>query len=311
VARAREEFASGSVLAHQGQWSDALASFERSLRLRPHPVTVYNIAYCERALGRFTRARKSFMQALTGTAGAERLPEDVALDARTYLAEVERRIVRITVLLSAGGTRLAVDGRPLETSRTGDGSRVLVAGTRALGPGEVVSPSRFDVLLDPGRHLFVISRTGEKDVMFEREVTAGMTELRLPATADATRTRTHAGSRQTEEARDYTPAVIAYGVAATGLATGALFGVAALKKSSDLADACPEPDRCPRESQRDIDAGKRYALISNLGFGVALLGGGVGTYLLLSAEPRGDLRSGSPRLAANAGLGWVSVRASF
>src|SRR5688572_29232364 len=65
LVRAREGFLLGTALAREGQWLDALAAFERSARLRAHPVTTYNLAYCERALGRYTRAQQLFNLALS------------------------------------------------------------------------------------------------------------------------------------------------------------------------------------------------------------------------------------------------------
>src|SRR5688572_3731947 len=79
LQRAREAFRLGSTLARQGQWQDALAAYERSAELRPHPVTTYNLGYVERALGHLTRSRKFLELALEQgpSAGSEPLPEDL------------------------------------------------------------------------------------------------------------------------------------------------------------------------------------------------------------------------------------------
>src|SRR5438477_204503 len=76
VSEARQRFVEGADLVKRAQWAEALAAFERSDRLRPHAVTRYNIGACERALGRYARARASFERALEidqGEGGA--LPE--------------------------------------------------------------------------------------------------------------------------------------------------------------------------------------------------------------------------------------------
>ena len=62
--QARDAFSLGTALANQGQWPEALNAFNRSSKLRPHPVTTYNLAYCERALGHYTRAYKLFRRTL-------------------------------------------------------------------------------------------------------------------------------------------------------------------------------------------------------------------------------------------------------
>src|SRR5712672_2584157 len=64
VALARTEFVRGNDLATSSQWAAALAAFEHSYELRPHPLTVFNMGVCERALGRLTRARSMFAEAV-------------------------------------------------------------------------------------------------------------------------------------------------------------------------------------------------------------------------------------------------------
>jgi tetratricopeptide (TPR) repeat protein len=134
IQDARDAYRLGVSLIKQGQWNDALAAFERSFRLKPDAVTAFNIGYCERALGRLTRARASFRRALA----APELPPDKAAEARGYVAEVESRLSRVVLTLSPAGASVAVDGRPLEVSHDGGDPRApaaeLVAGTREPGP---------------------------------------------------------------------------------------------------------------------------------------------------------------------------------
>jgi hypothetical protein len=57
LAQARAAFAEGAARVGRADWAGALAAFERSAALRPHPVTTFNLGACERALGHYTRAR--------------------------------------------------------------------------------------------------------------------------------------------------------------------------------------------------------------------------------------------------------------
>src|SRR4051794_23601762 len=59
---AREQFAAGAELVKAAKWSEALTSFERSFALVPHPVTLFNVGACERALGSYARARRTFLR---------------------------------------------------------------------------------------------------------------------------------------------------------------------------------------------------------------------------------------------------------
>jgi hypothetical protein len=304
VERAREAFMLGAALARQGQWLDARAAFERSLRLRAHAVTLYNVGYCERALGRFTRARKSFLAALAYSADPQAgLPADLAAEAQGYLAEIERRSVRATVELADPAARLSIDGRPLELLGTSGGRPLLVAGTRDGGHAEVPRARRFDLLLDPGHHVFVLQSGGRESVL-EREFMPGeRPRVELVARGAAASSPPQKPPSPVRKRNDYTWPAVAYGVGAAGLVTGTIFGIATFKKANKLEDVCPEKQACPESSQADIDAGRRNGLISTVGFGVALVGAGVGTWLLLTDKPSHERAQRKPRASIHAGLG--------
>src|SRR6476620_8522998 len=65
--RARELFSTGTALAKRMQWSEALSAFQGVARIRPHPVVTFNVGICERALGRYARARATFARVLEAT----------------------------------------------------------------------------------------------------------------------------------------------------------------------------------------------------------------------------------------------------
>jgi hypothetical protein len=282
--RAREAFVLGTALAREGQWLDALAAFERSAELRSHPVTTYNLAYCERALGRYTRARQLFKRALGEHAERKggNLTDELLAQARSYLAEIERRLARATVTVSPLGTALTVDGRGLEPSESSAGRAVYVAGASdSSGPGTTPSGA-FELLLDPGRHIFVLARPGAPDTVVTEVFKPGETR-RLELSAGGPRKAKHSSpASHSPPGPDYTWPILAYGVGAAGLTIGGIFGLATFDKESDLSEQCPEKN-CPDEvSGDDIDAGERYALISNIGFGVGIAGVGLGTFLMLT-----------------------------
>jgi hypothetical protein len=159
---ARALFGEGTGNAHRGEWSLALAAFQRSWALHPHAVTAYNIAYCERALGRYTRARKMFGEALADSAahGGVELPQELAEAAKAYLAELERLIARAVISVSPEGASIVVDGSPLERADASGPRPVVWAGTRAPGEGEATPASMFELQIDPGAHVFAVSKAG-------------------------------------------------------------------------------------------------------------------------------------------------------
>jgi hypothetical protein len=250
--QARALFNEGTDKAHRGEWSLALAAFQRSWALHPHAVTAYNIGYCERALGRYTRARKMFGEAFAESAahGGVELPQEQAAAAKTYLAELERLIARAVISVSPEGASIVVDGSPLERGDASGPRPVVWAGTRAPGEGEAVPASTFELQIDPGAHVFVLSKVGYVEHVSTHEFQPGIVtniELTLSEAAPAAPKLSAPASTGGEEpeARPMAPnrgeepevrppppsrwplyAAASVGVA--GLATGAIAGIVAI-----------------------------------------------------------------------------------
>jgi len=296
LAGAREAFRLGSALANAGQWNDALGAYQRSNALRPHPTTTYNIAFCERALGRSTRARKAFRAALEQSARQpdRALSPEIELRAKGYLAEVDRRVAHLRLTVMKPDVAVSIDGRPLERAQ----GREWWAGTRDPGKGERLPSGPIDVLIDPGAHVIALSRGKESRVIDVRLEAASVSELTLDMGSDAAR----ATRRQEQPNRTW--AIAALGVGAGGIAVGALAGTQALRKKASLDDRCTAgSDRCAPRYQGDIDSMNRFATISSIAFAVGAIGLGVGGYLWLSGDvPARDVdRSVSVRIGPNGG----------
>jgi hypothetical protein len=139
TTRARTEFVAATDHVKNARWGEALAAFERSAELRPHPLTTFNIGACERALGRYTRARATLERALTANeAGAKReLAPSFVADAKKWIADIDRLVVHAAVVVHPPDATLLVDGAPVQ----------MANGRGAL-------------LLDPGTHVFSLSRAG-------------------------------------------------------------------------------------------------------------------------------------------------------
>jgi hypothetical protein len=293
----------GASLAREGDWPEALAAFTQSSELHPHPVTTYNMAYCERALGHYTRAYKLFRKTLTEHAEAKlgTLPDDLFALSNAYLAEIEQRLARVPVRVTSPAVGITVDGRPLEIlSAPGDPRLVLVAGTRDDRTAEAPRQPSFDLLVDPGRHVFVLSQPGAADEVRSATFEAGRSaELVLglqPTQVAVSTADAHAvvDTGMNNDGAGSTWMWISYGVGGAGLVVGSIFGALALDKASYLSGKCPSGGECNPRYQGDIDAGNRDAMIANIGFGVAVAGAGVGTYLLLTRPHR---QSEHPRAA--------------
>ena len=177
TVEARRLYAKGIDLVKASQWGEALSAFERSSKLRPHPATTYVIGTCERALGRYTRARATFAAALAdGTAGG--LPPSLQTDAKAYVDEIDRLLAHAKVDVDPADAGIALDGRPLVPEAADKGT--LVAGIAPPGPGTTPPSPHFDLLLDPGPHVITLSRKGYSDIVLNRTFAPGTkTELKL------------------------------------------------------------------------------------------------------------------------------------
>ncbi len=186
IEQARELFRQGASLAKDTQWGAALAAFEKSAKLRPSAGTTYNVGVCERALGQYVRARRTFQRALDERKSETDLPESSVVDVKRFLGEIEGLVGAVEVSLAPADAAVAVDGMPLEPV-VGSTPPTLLAGTLPAGPGKPPSSGNFRVVLDPGAHVFVVSRAGFADAVKTVTVRPGekasldLTVERLPA----------------------------------------------------------------------------------------------------------------------------------
>lgn len=276
IVGARAAFEQGASLASEGRWNDALAQFERSAAMRPHATTLYNLGFCERALGHPTRAKKYFNQALardTVTSGTELTPELRAATAR-YLAEASAQIATPRVTISTADVKVSVDGRPLEPAD--DGERML-AGTRARGPGEAVPKASFVLELDAGSHEIVVTAPDGRSRVVHDDFDAGTTRelhLEIPALPPRPPPRLETIDRG---APRRTAGLVVGGVGLAMLGVGGYFGWHARGLWNDAQLACPSRSICPSEDgARLSSSAKSYANLGTLAItigGTALVGG--------------------------------------
>lgn len=251
TGRARELFVRGAELARLERWADALAAFEQSALLRPHGATLYDVGYCERALGHPTRSHKALTLAL---ARAD-LPPDMRPEAERYLAEAEAKVARLTLTGVTRGATVAVDGRPLEHGLAG-GDAVALAGTREPGPGERVESATLEIWLDPGSHALVVTPpSGAPRVETIRLAAAGRARLALTSASAAP--VPDVAPAPSRDPRRAAAALVLGGVGAVALLAGGWLGLRASSRWSDAKDACPQRTTCPDDRGADLSAGAR------------------------------------------------------
>jgi hypothetical protein len=297
VQKARAEFVVATAHVKEAQWGEALAAFERSSALRPHALTTYNIGACERALGRYTRARQTLKKATEATeaAGGSELPRSFADEARRWMREIEGLLVRASVTLAPDDAALLVDGAPLV--RDGD---VLVAGLPA-GEHPVTTPgTHFTLLVDPGTHILALSRPGFANAVVTKTFAPGTSpklalDLQsLPATIFV--------------ATNVSGAVVSVDELDTGVAPvqisrpAGTYNIAVRKKgfvpyvTTVRVNAGDAPSLQARLTQETTPVYKKLWFWSLAA--VVVAGATVGTYLVARPEPERPAPDGG-------GIGWV------
>lgn len=174
---ALDAFVQGTELARQARWAQALSAFERAGKLKPHAITTYNIGACERAIGRYTRARGVFLQALAQheASGGIELPDSLVSQTRTFLGEIDGFLAHAVVTVIPDSAAIAVDGRPLDVlpSSVPAGMPRAIVGTKDAGVGQRVPARTFEMLLDPGVHVLTLTRRGFKAALVNKSFAAG------------------------------------------------------------------------------------------------------------------------------------------
>jgi len=167
---AQATFKQGAEAVEAAEWARALALFERSRALYKHPLTTYNIAVCQRFLGRYALAGQTLRDALAENAATGQMPALFVEQAKVYAAELEGKLVRLTVNVQPARAAVLVEGRPLATTPT---EGTYVAGVAPVGKATSVGRGTFTVLADPGTTVLTFSLEGYDTIDVTRTVRPG------------------------------------------------------------------------------------------------------------------------------------------
>jgi hypothetical protein len=297
---AREEFVRGAQLVKDADWAGALAAFESSSKLKAHPITTYNVGACLRAMGQYTRARKTFATALdeNGKLPGLDLTPGLAEEIRRYIGDLDKLLSTLDLVITPDAANIAIDGRPLETSTAGP----LIAGTLPPGPARPAPKGKFRVVLDPGTHVITLSRAGFADAVSKETLVPGATverklELdRLPA--------------QIRVTSNFVGAQVLVNDADVGITP-----VEISRPAGRYRVVVKKPGYLVFDTSANADPGQNLAVTATLredkpaltqrwwfwtGVGVVVVGAAVTTYALTRPDPERPALNGG-------GLGW-SVR---
>lgn len=291
---AQEQFREGREAFKEGDYQRALDLFRKSNDLYPATGTLLNLALCEARLGQLAAARRHLQEVIPQLAsGDERLAV-----ANRELADVEARFPKLRIHLEDGaeGAQVSLDG--------------AIASVR-LGA---------DMPVDPGRHVVEVSAPGREPRRYQITLEAGSrTVLAVgfgPDTGVAPAPEAEEGGAGS--GRRIAGFVVG-GLGVVGLGVGAVTGVMALNKKSEVDELCPDPAMCTAEGVAVADSGKTLSIVSTVGLAAGVVGVSVGAILLLGGDDGASQgaarRTPRPRAALGAaplpGGGVLSLRGTF
>lgn len=295
---ARTAFREGAALIEQAEWASALVAFEKSLALRPHALTLYNIGVCQRFLGRATLARETLKKALGRAESTSEMPAAFVDQTRAYLAEVESKLARLRIRVTPANTRIGIEGRPLATS---DKPGLFVAGVAPIGDAVAVQGGVAEVIVDPRPTVLTFVLDGHDTIELRKDP--------KPGTSDEVVVSMTEQPAQIKVASNVPGSIVRVDGVDVGIAPVSVSRPPGARNVFITADG-----HVPFESKLTLRPGQSVPVDAQLlpekpaitkkwwfwvGSAVVLAGVGVATYFIVRPAPeRPDLQSGS--------LGWIA-----
>jgi len=106
---ARQHFSQGLKLYKDGDFDAALVQFERAYAIKPNYKVLYNIAQTYFQLREYVEARDAMARYLRE--GGTAIEPDRQAAAQKDLADLEKRVAKVTVSVNVNGATVLVDGK--------------------------------------------------------------------------------------------------------------------------------------------------------------------------------------------------------
>jgi hypothetical protein len=206
---------------------------------------------------------------------------------------------------------IRVDGRAIAALGK-EGDRTVYFSSPAETPSPVPFPQSFELWLDPGDHVFIVSQPGRADATKLHAFAPGTAEaLLFPAMVEGPPAQGHHADASVTVGPDRTWAIVSLGVGAAGLVTSGIFTILSLNLKSDLESHCGASTPCPASDADDVDRMQRFADYATVGLVVGGVGTAVGTYLWFTAKPERVGLSAATRITPWIGPGSAGVTGRF
>ncbi len=300
----------GVKLAMSGDCGHAVDKLTRAEALVHAPTTAVWLGQCDIQLGHLVAGTEMLNRVLRETLpdSAPKSWVDAKQRAQSLFDAAEPRIAKLTIHVDRPAgvePQVTVDGEPMPSVLL-DNERPTDPGSHhVVATGDALSTATADVSLSDGQSQRVSMRLEGAGAAPPPPAGPTGAPLSQPPPPQPPAPQAPASSP------NHTAAYVSFGIGATGLIVGSIFGVLALEDKShlDSVDGCPSA--CPASSQSDVDAIHRDSLISTIGIGVGVVGAALGTILFVSAHSDESPRSARIELRPWVGPGSAGVGGTF
>jgi PEGA domain len=111
---AKDHFETGVRLAGRRDWNGARSSFQAAYDASANPRVLFNVAVCERELGRYGAAVEAFRRELNE--GKGKISKEEEAEVSAAIASLEKLLASLTIEVNEPGADVFVDGEKVGTS---------------------------------------------------------------------------------------------------------------------------------------------------------------------------------------------------
>lgn len=287
-----------------GDFKGALEKLDRAYALYPAPTLGLYSARALVKLGRLLEGSRRYLEVSRATLEADATDQlkQAQADATAEYGVLEKRIPVLRVeATNAAMTDIAItlNGTPVASSELAQGRR--------LDPGKYVVQG---VHGSETKSTDVVLRESEQKVaVLQFTAPAAAPPPPIVGTAPSPSTPTDPGKpKPASSQRTFGWVLLTLG--GIGVGVGAVTGIMASGKKSDLENACPDLSHCPESSRGDVDSYNNLRTVSSIGF----IGGGVGVaagIVLVLTAPKTPPEKSRRGVQPFVGLGAAGVRGAF
>lgn len=323
IAQARQLGQQAQAAFEAGNFAESEKLWNAASRLYPlAPTLTLGLARTQAKLGKLVAAQESYNKIIRewgDKPNAQPAFKDALEAAKSEVGAVSSRVASVVISIDGAvppNAQVTLDGTPVNTAALGlkrpvdPGAHVVKASAEGYKPAEAS---------------FEVKEGGSAETKLKLEKDANAVAATTPAAGGATTTPAGGDTGTTAPPEkggnsNKTLAIAAFGVGGAGLVFGAVTGLIAMGKHSDLEKSCPN-GLCPSSAQSDVDSYKTMGTLSTIGFIVAGVGAGAGAVLLLtggSSKQTGSTPNGhfatvktSPTVTPYLGVGGGGVAGTF